>query len=138
MDYILAHLAFFIGSFFVPAALLLFNFVVRKVKRWRYTAASDFLLLLMTTSLSFAVMADDISPLIQNLYLRKAAGAIFIFLFICILLSWYLAVAWVEPKIDEAVRQGSMQAFRFQGRIFLVYAMAVIFTGAEFSIFCYR
>jgi hypothetical protein len=129
------RLAFYLGSFVAPALLVLFNLIVRKVKRWYFTAGSDFLLMLATFSFSFAALSKDVSPYIRNENLRNSANAVFLTLGLFILISWYLAVSVVEVAINESIRHNRRLALIPQFKVFVAWASVVGFTGLELMIF---
>lgn len=131
------RLTFYLGSLAVPALLVLLNFLVRKAKRWYYTAGSDFLLMLMTFSFSSAAMAHDVAPYMRNADLREAAPAIFLVLGILILICWYLTVTLVESSINQSIRQDSALSLGSQAKILIAWGLVIAYSWLEFMLFLY-
>ena len=111
------------------------NQVVRKAKDWSYTSGSDFLLMLMTVSFSFAALAKDVSPYIRNQDIHDAANAIFLSLGIIILIAWYWTVSTVEVAIHESIRENKDLTLLPQLKMFFAWVLVILFTGLEFVIF---
>ncbi|HXN73021.1 MAG TPA: hypothetical protein VN861_10770 [Candidatus Acidoferrales bacterium] len=126
---------FFLGSFVVPALLVVVNFIVRKTNHWYYTAGSDVLLSLMAFNFSSAVLYGDVSPYIRNLVMREAAVGIFVVMAIIVFIAWFWTIRVVETMIHSAIRKGQSLHLLPQLMIFLSWFLVVSFTGLEFLIF---
>ena len=128
-------LIFYLGSFVVPALLVILNLVVRNIKGWKYTSGSDFLLMLMTVSFSFTALAKDVSPYMKNTDLQGSAAAVFLTLGFLILLGWYWTVSTVEVAIHDSIRENTNLAGVPQFKVFCAWTMVVLFTSLELVIF---
>jgi len=132
------RLVFLLGSVGVPGIMVFFNFVVRGMKGWYYTAGADFLVAQMTFSFSSAILVKDMAPYIQNSYLREAANGIFVTLSLLILMVWVWTVLKVEKEINDSIRRKAAPRLWPQGRLFVSWSCVVIFFAVEIMTFVYR
>jgi len=113
------------------------NFVVRRTRKWYYTAGSDFLFTEMTFSFASAILWKDMSNYIHNPYIRDISWVVFIMLGLFILLCWFWTVSRVESAINDAIRRRVAATSLPQGKIFVSWGFAVGFFALEVMTFVY-
>jgi hypothetical protein len=129
------YLVFLLGTVAVPVIIVILNFVVRGVKNWYYTAGTDFLVAEMTFSFSSAILWKDMAPYIHNVYIREASFGIFLTLGLVILIAWVLSATYVETEINESIKRGEKSRNFRQLKLFLSWAMVIVFFSVEIMSF---
>jgi ATP/ADP translocase len=129
------QISFFVGSFVIPALLVVFSFVVRNSRGWYYTAGSDPLMMLLGFNCSAVALVHDVAPYLRNENIRGAAPAIFMTMSVLLIIAWYWAAEKVETEVHDAIRRHAKPSELPQGKIFLAWSLVVIFMGLDFALF---
>jgi hypothetical protein len=125
------YLTFLLGAVAVPTIIVFLNFMVRGLKRWYYTAGTDFLVCQMTFSFSSAVLSKDMAPYIHNPFIKAAAPAIFFVLGMLILISWIWTASTVENEINQSIRRKTTPSFVPQVKLFISWLLVIVFFVVE-------
>lgn len=95
-----------VATFLVPAAGWAANFVVRKqvFKRFPTSAGGDWLLLLIVFDAAALLSSHDLARLVAWQDLHSQLVAVFFSLFFLTGFAWYVSVAFIESKLEEAFK----------------------------------